>query len=409
MKIMKKLEAALAAELEKLKQEGRMKGKEEIIVEVRRAAGVKGPRYLLKGRGSKEFIRMNSNSYLGLALREDMIAADEEGTRRFGVGPGAVRFISGTFKAHRDLEHRLAAFHGREDAMIFSAAYVTVGGVITSLISKETFVVSDELNHNSIINAIKLGRPPFRAVYKHNDLGDLKRCLDEAKAGAAKRVLVVTDGIFSMRGDHAPLKEILELVHSYDDHFAEGAFLVVDDSHGVGACGRTGRGTEEMTGARVDVLIGTLGKAYGVNGGYVTASRALITYLREHAAMYIYSNPITVGEACATMKALDILESDEGARILEHLRAMTKRFEDGLVKLGYETIPGEHPVTPLVLHDTDRTRALVAHLLENGVLATGMTFPVVPRGAEEIRFQINADHTEADIDEVLAAIGSFGK
>lgn len=352
---------------------------------------------------------MNSNSYLGLSLRDDMIKAEEEGTREFGVGPGAVRFISGTFKAHRDLEHKLAAFHGREDAMIFSAAYVTVGGVITSLISKETYVISDELNHNSIINAIKLGlgKSTLRSVYKHNSLEDLKHSLDEAVKSGAKRALVVTDGIFSMRGDHAPLKEIVELVHSYDDKFPEDAFVVVDDSHGVGACGLTGRGTEELTGARVDVLIGTLGKAYGVNGGYVVGSRGLITYLREHAAMYIYSNPITVGEAYAASKALDILESDEGKAILAHLRAVTKRFEDGIVKLGYETIPGEHPVTPLVLHDTAKTKALVAFLLEHGVLATGMTFPVVPRGAEEIRFQINADHTDADIDEVLNIIAGF--
>ncbi len=406
---MKKLEAVLAADLEKLKAEGRLKGKEEIIVGIKKASGKKGPRYLLRGHGNQEFIRMNSNSYLGLSLRDDMIKAEEEGTREFGVGPGAVRFISGTFKAHRDLEHKLAAFHGREDAMIFSAAYVTVGGVITSLISKETYVISDELNHNSIINAIKLGlgKSTLRSVYKHNSLEDLKHSLDEAVKSGAKRALVVTDGIFSMRGDHAPLKEIVELVHSYDDKFPEDAFVVVDDSHGVGACGLTGRGTEELTGARVDVLIGTLGKAYGVNGGYVVGSRGLITYLREHAAMYIYSNPITVGEAYAASKALDILESDEGKAILAHLRAVTKRFEDGIVKLGYETIPGEHPVTPLVLHDTAKTKALVAFLLEHGVLATGMTFPVVPRGAEEIRFQINADHTEADIDEVLNIIAGF--
>lgn len=406
---MKKLEAALAADLTQLKAEGRLKGKEEIIVGIKKPSGAKGPRYLLKNRGDKEFIRMNSNSYLGLSLRDDMIEAEEKGTREFGVGPGAVRFISGTFKAHRDLEHKLAKFHGREDAMIFSAAYVTVGGVITSLISKETFVVSDELNHNSIINAIKLGlgKSALRSVYKHNSLEALRDSMEEAVKSGAKRALVVTDGIFSMRGDHAPLKEIVELVHSYSDKFPEDAFVVVDDSHGVGACGCTGRGTEEMTGAKVDVLIGTLGKAYGVNGGYVVGSRGLITYLREHAAMYIYSNPITVGEAYATLKALEILDSEEGKKILAHLRAMTRKFEDGIVKLGYETIPGEHPVTPLVLRDTDKTRALVNYLLEHGVLATGMTYPVVPRGAEEIRFQINGDHTEADIDEVLNIIAGF--
>lgn len=404
---MKKLEAVLNAELEQLKAEGRMKGKEDIIVAVRKASGNKGPRYLLRDHGDKEFIRMNSNSYLGLSLRDDMIAAEEEGTRNFGVGPGAVRFINGTFKAHRDLEHKLAAFHGREDAMIFSAAYVTVGGVITSLISKETAVISDELNHNSIINAIKLSRPCCKDIYKHNDMNDLKRALEAAVAKGAKRVMVVTDGIFSMRGDNAPLKEVVDITHSFDDKFAEGAFVVMDDSHGVGACGKTGRGTEEMTGARVDVLIGTLGKAYGVNGGYVCASRNVCTYLREHAPMYIYSNPITVGEAAATMKALEILDSEEGLKILEHIRAMTKKFEDGLKKLGYETIPGQHPVTPLVLRDTDRTHAMVNYLKDNGVLATGMAFPVVPKGDEEIRFQINGDHTESDIDTVLKIIAEF--
>jgi len=404
---MKKLEAALAKVLEQLKEEGRLKGKEQITVAVKKANGTKGPRYLLRGRGEKEFIRMNANAYLGLQLREDMIAAEEEGTRLFGTGPGAVRFISGSHLAHRDLEKALAAFHGRDDAMAFSAAYMAVGGVITSLISKETFVVSDELNHNSIINAIKLGRPMGRAVYKHNDLEDLKRCLADAKASGAARCLVITDGIFSMRGDNAPLKEIEETVHAASDDFAENAILVVDDSHGVGACGATGRGTEELTGGKADVLIGTLGKGFCVNGGYVVSSQGLITYLREHAAMYIYSNPITVGEAYAAKKAIEILDSAEGKKILAHLKAMTKRFEEGLVALGYETIPGDHPVTPLVLHDTALTKAMVAYLLENGVLATGMTFPVVPRGAEEIRFQVNADHTEADIDEVLEIIKLF--
>lgn len=406
---MKRLESVLAADLERLSAEGRRKGREEIIVGTKPASGKFGPRFFLKGHGSKEFIRLNSNSYLGLSFRPELLAAEEKASREFGVGPGACRFISGTQAPHRDLEKKLAAFHGREDAIIFSAAYTTVGGVITSLVSPETAVISDELNHNSIINAIRLSRPQVKFVYSHNNMEDLKAKIAEAVKSGAKRLIVVTDGVFSMRGDYAPLKELVQIVHSADDSFPENAIVIMDDSHGVGAYGPTGRGTEEICGAKVDVLIGTLGKAYGVNGGYACSSKTVITYLKEHAAMYIYSNPISAGEAAAVAASLDILQSDEGKKILAHLSAVTKRFEDGLKKLGYETIEGPHPVTPMVLRDTAKTRAMVAHLLEGGVLATGMTYPVVPKGAEEIRFQINADHTEADIDKVLEVIASFPK
>ena len=183
---------------------------------------------------------------------------------------------------------------------------------------------------------------------------------------------------------------------------------MADDSHGIGAFGRTGRGVEEHTGSGpVDVLVATLGKALGVNGGYVTGSRVLTGYLRETAPTYIYSNPITVGEAAAALKAVEILDSPEGLRLLDHLRAMTARFEQGLLRLGYETIPGEHPVVPLMVRDTAKTTALVAHLRRHGILATGLKFPVVPRGDESIRFQVSADHTPHDIDSVLAVLESF--
>jgi glycine C-acetyltransferase len=213
-----------------------------------------------------------------------------------------------------------------------------------------------------------------------------------------------------MRGDHAPLDEIVEICRKYDDRFEENVVLIVDDSHGVGAFGATGRGTEEYVGLElgsVDVLVGTLGKAFGVNGGYVTSSHAVINFLRETSPMYIYSNPITVGEANAAVKALELLDSANGRALLDNLRSLTKRFEDGLVRLGYEVIPGEHPVVPLMVRDTAQTRALVAHLRAHGVLATGLAYPVVPRGDEEIRFQVNADHTAADIDAVLEVLASF--
>src|SRR5690606_18109848 len=261
---------------------------------------------------------------------------------------------------------------------------------------------------NCIINAMRLARPQDKAVYPHCDMTGVQVALEKASQQNAARAIVVTDGIFSMRGDHAPLDEIMRIAAEFDDRFPENVIVVVDDSHGVGAFGTTGRGTEEYTSsAPADVLVGTLGKAFGVNGGYVTSHDAVIRYLRETSMMYIYSNPITAAEASAALRSLELLDSAAGRKLLERLRALTKRFEDGLVRLGFEIIPGEHPVVPLMVRNTARTRALVAHLRANGVLATGLAYPVVPRGDEEIRFQVNADHTEADIDEVLDILSRF--
>lgn len=398
---------ALSAELDALRERGTLKGAESVITRVLPAEGERGPRYLLVGEGDQPFLKMNSNNYLGMSLRPELRRAEEAATHDFGVGPGAVRFISGTYQAHVDLEARLAAFHGRESAMIFSSAYAAVLGVLVPLTTADTVVISDELNHNCIINAMRLSRPKDKQVYKHLDLGDLDAKL-AAAVGTCRRVVVVTDGIFSMRGDHAPLPEILAIARRWDERFPENVVVMVDDSHGVGAFGRTGRGTEEFTGSgQADMLVATLGKALGVNGGYVTGSKVLTSYLRETAATYIYSNPITVGECAAALAALDILDGPQGVGLLGHLRAMTARFEQGLLRLGYETIPGEHPVTPLMVRDTAKTTALVAHLRRHGILATGLKYPVVPRGDESIRFQISADHTPYDIDSVLAALESF--
>ncbi|MFQ5742115.1 MAG: aminotransferase class I/II-fold pyridoxal phosphate-dependent enzyme [Acidobacteriota bacterium] len=399
-----RLTVALAAHLAQLEENGTAKGAESVVTAARPPDEELGPRFSLAGEGERAFVRMNSNSYLGMSLRPDIIGAEEEAAAAFGTGPGAVRFISGTYSTHVELESKLADFHGREAAMIFSAAYATVMGTISPMVTTETSVISDELNHNCIINAIRLSRPLDKAVYPHLDMAALERAIEAAK-GRAKRVLVVTDGIFSMRGDHAPVDEIMEIARRHDDAFEENVVVVVDDSHGVGAFGDSGRGTEEYTGSPpVDVLIATLGKALGVNGGYVVGSATLIRFLRETAPFYIYSNPITASEAKAALVALEILTSSEGSRLLEKLRSLTARFEKGLVDLGFEVIPGEHPIVPLMVRDTERTRALVKHLYDNDVLATGLAYPVVPRGDEEIRFQINADHTEADIDQVLGVL-----
>ncbi|MEE8407846.1 MAG: aminotransferase class I/II-fold pyridoxal phosphate-dependent enzyme, partial [Acidimicrobiia bacterium] len=364
-----------------------------------------GRRYRLAG-SDQQFVRMNSNSYLGLPLHPAVLAAEETGTQQFGAGPGAVRFISGTYQTHLDLEQRLAGFHGREAAIIFSSAYAAVLSTLASLITPETVVLSDELNHNCIISGVRMSRPVSRVVYPHLDMSALDRALGEA-AGTAKRAVVITDGVFSMRGDFADLSAINDVAGRHDLAYPENVVVVVDDSHGVGAYGATGRGTEEETKGAADVLIGTLGKAFGVNGGYVAGTDPLVSFLREKSLMYIYSNPITAGEAAAAEMSVSILDSPEGEEMLAHLREMTSRFESGLVEAGYETISGPHPIVPLMVRETERTAALVDHLFENRILATGLNFPVVPKGSEEIRFQVNADHVTGDLDYVLTVLGDF--
>lgn len=403
-----RLTGLLSLELGELRAQGTVKGEESVVERIVAAQGERGPRLLLRGEGEKLFLRMNSNSYLGLSTAAEVMAAEDDGLRAFGCGPGAVRFISGSYGVHEDLEARLAAFHGREAAMVFSSAYMAMLGVVPALVSPDTAVISDALNHNCIINAIRMARPREKSVYRHNSVAELETRLAEAAAQGCRRALVITDGIFSMRGDHAPLDRIAAVCSAHDREFPENVVLLVDDSHGVGAFGRSGRGTEEFTGCPpVDLLVGTLGKAFGVNGGYLVSSAVLRSYLREKAATYIYSNPITPAEAAAARRAVEIVDSPRGLELLEHLRAMTARFEQGLLRLGYETIPGEHPVVPLMVRDTARTSALVVHLRANGVLATGLNYPVVPKGDEEIRFQVSAEHTPADIDEVLAVLAGF--
>ena len=404
---MDRLNTVLDAHLADLDSSGTAKGREAVVTQVLPAGEARGPRFRLDGEGDRDFLRMNSNSYLGLGLHPAVIEAEEEGSRAYGAGPGAVRFISGTYDVHVELERALAAFHRREAAMAFSSAYATIVSTLVPLVTDETVLISDALNHNCIINAMRLARPKAKAIYAHNDVRELEAAL-AAHAGSARRALVVTDGIFSMRGDHAPLAEILEVCRAFDERYPENVVSLVDDSQGVGAFGATGRGVEEYTNSGpADVLVGTLGKAFGVNGGYVTGNASLVRFLRESSPMYIYSNPITPGEAKAARRAVGIVDSDEGRGLLDRLRALTRRFEEGLGRVGIETIPGEHPVVPMMIRDTDRTRALVRYLFDHGVLVTGLAYPVVPRGDEEIRTQINADHTEGDIDYVLDLLGAY--
>ena len=393
--------------LAKLQAEGLAKGSEKVICEVVPAAAGKGSRYRLAGYGDRRFLRMNSNSYLGFSRHPEVIAAAETAARRFGCGPGAVRFISGTCQPHIELEKELARFHGRDACMLFSAAYAAVLGLLPQLITPETMVLSDALNHNSIINALRLAGPAKKAVYRHLDMGDLESRIKEC-VGKARRLLVVSDGIFSMRGDFVPLSELVEICRRYEEHFVEGIVTVVDDSHGIGALGESGRGVEEFCRVQADILVATLGKALGVNGGYVVAPQTIIDYLRESAPFYIYSNPLSPAEAAAALAALRLLESPEGLESLNRMRSLARRFAAGVTALGYEIIPGPHPIVPLMIRDSQKTTALVEYLLAHDILATGLNYPVVPRGDEEIRFQITASHTETDIDQVLNVLKDFG-
>jgi glycine C-acetyltransferase len=401
---LEKLNAALRADVARLTMEGRAKSAERVIVGYLPGQGARGPRYRLSG-SSREFLRMNSNSYLSLSNHPEVLAAADDAAHRFGAGPGAVRFIDGTCAPHVELEERIAHFVGRPAARVFNSAYTTVLGLAITLAGPDTFWIGDELNHNCIIRAMRVANVPSpqRAIFKHNDLADLERHLEHVPDGA-QRVIVIFDGIFSMRGDNAPLDAIAALVSRYESRFRDGVVTIMDDSHGIGAYGPTGRGTEEHCGAGVDIFVGTFGKAFGVNGGFVAGSPDLVETVRQKADTYIYTNPLGAADAAAAVRAVDVADGPDGRARLANLKARTDQFRSGLTALGFESIPGPHPVVPLLVRDTDRVRGMVAALFDRGILAVGLTFPVVPKGDETIRFQVNAAHTETDINDVLDAL-----
>ncbi len=401
---LEKMNPSLAQEVAELEQHGRAKAPERIIVGYVAAAGDRGPRFKLQG-SDVEYIRMNSNSYLSLSHHSEMLEAADEASKIFGTGPGAVRFIDGTSAPHAELEQRIAGFVNRPSARVFNSAYTSILGLTLTVSTGETHWIGDELNHNCIIRAMRIANVPRerRAIFKHNDVDDLARHLDAVPDGI-ERVIVIFDGIFSMRGDHAPLDRIAEVAQRYESRFRDGVVTVMDDSHGCGAYGATGRGTEEHCGARADILVGTFGKAFGVNGGFVAGSRELIETVRQKADTYIYTNPLGAADCAAAVKAVELADGEDGRQRLGNLLDRTRQFREGLSGLGFESIPGPHPVVPMLVRDTDRTHQMVRGLHERGILAVGLTFPVVPRGDETIRFQINAAHTEADIAQVLAAL-----
>lgn len=404
---LEKLDQALIRDVENLREEGRAKLPERIITEYIPPRNGRGPRYKLKNT-PQEFIRLNSNSYLSLANHPQLIEAADEATRELGVGPGAVRFIDGTYHYHVELENRIARFLDKPAAKIFNSAYTANCGFALSVSTKQTYWIGDQLNHNSIIRAMRIANVPRenKAIYNHNDMNHLKKCLDEVPENM-DRIVIIFDGVFSMRGDYAPVDKITGLAEQYNEKFKDGVITVVDDSHGIGAYGDSGRGTAEFCEARPDVIVGTFGKAFGVNGGFVAGSDALIEAVRQKADTYIYTNPLGVADCAAAIKAIDICDSPEGQTRLKYLKERIQQFRDGVSRLGYESIPGPHAVVPVLVRDTQKTRHMVQHFYDNGVLVVGLTYPVVPRGDETIRFQINAAHTQADVDYVLEVMKNY--
>jgi len=370
--------------------------------------------------GGKTYRIFNSNDYLGLRFNSELRAGEEAASKKYGTGPGAVRFISGTLKVHRDLEKAVAKFHGREEAMVFSSAFATNMAVIfcmikgqsaDSLVSDNVLVISDELNHRSIIDGIRVSGLPKeqREIFKHMQAADLARVL-EAHKGQHKRVVVVTDGVFSMLGEYQNLREIRKVIDQYDSVYEEGAVLIVDDAHGIGAFGATGRGCEEVSGGRADLLVGTFGKALGSDGGYVVGDKILIDYLRESAATYIYSNSISPGTAGAALAAVELIDKPAGKKLLKQSQENVKTFQKMMQKLGFKfAAESVHPIQPLLIGDTTKTKQLKEKLFTQGILVTNINYPVVPKGRDEIRVQISAAHTQKDLEYFVDACAKVGR
>ncbi|MBS3110028.1 aminotransferase class I/II-fold pyridoxal phosphate-dependent enzyme [Candidatus Woesearchaeota archaeon] len=380
-------------------------------------SGFRNGRAVING---KEYLIFNSNDYLGLRHNAKIKRAEEEASKTYGAGPGAVRFISGTMQIHRDLEKALAKFHGREEGMIFSSAFAANMAVLhciikgqsrDSVVHPDTLVISDELNHRSIIDGIRVAGldKDHKMIFRHMDLEDLDKVLSENK-GKFKRVLIVTDGIFSMLGEHQDIGKMQEICDKHDNDYEEGIITVVDDSHGVAGFGKTGRGCEEASNGKCDLLVGTLGKGFGADGGYVVGDKTMVDYLRESSATYIYSNPFSPGTAGASLASVNLVDSAEGHRLLHNLNSNISYFKEKATKLGFKfACDSSHPIQPLLIGDTAKTKALTKALFEAGILVTNINFPVVPKGRDEIRVQISAAHSREELDAFIEKMATAGK
>jgi len=351
----------------------------------------------------RRVLNMCANNYLGLADHPEVIAASHAAVEQWGYGLASVRFICGTQTLHRELECDLTGFLGTEDTILYSSCFDANGGLFETILGPEDAVISDELNHASIIDGIRLCKAQ-RYRYKNRDLADLKARLDEARAAGARFLLIATDGVFSMDGYIAPLAEICELADRYD------ALVMVDDSHAVGFIGATGRGTPELHGVtqRIDVLTGTLGKALGgASGGYTSGRSEIVQLLRQRSRPYLFSNTLAPVIAGASLKVFALIE--QGGELRRRLFENAAHFRAQMKKLGFTLAGADHPIIPVMLGDARLARDMAAAMMERGVYVIGFSFPVVPRGQARIRTQMSAAHTFDHIDEAVAAFTTAGR
>lgn len=348
-------------------------------------------------------INMCANNYLGLANNPRIIKAARESYDKWGYGLSSVRFICGTQQIHKELEAALARFFGFEDAILYSSCFDANGGLFETITTAEDAIISDQLNHASIIDGVRLSKAK-RYRYNNNDMEDLERCLKEADEAGARIKLIATDGVFSMDGIIANLKGICDLADKYD------ALVMVDDSHASGFTGKTGRGTQEFCGVqgRVDILTSTLGKALGgASGGFTLAKKEVIDLLRQKSRPYLFSNTLAPAMAAASLEVLKLID-DEPER-LEKLRENTEYFRKGVEKIGLDVIPGVHPICPVMVYDPINAIKIADEMLERGVYCVAFKYPVVPKEKDRIRVQISAAHSKEDLDFVLELFAEMKK
>lgn len=342
-----------------------------------------------------------ANNYLGLADHPDVVAAAEQALEDHGYGMASVRFICGTQDVHKELEQRIAGFLGMEDVILYGSCFDANTGLFETLLDEQDAVISDALNHASIIDGVRLCKAS-RFRYANNDMADLERCLKEAQGSRFR--LIATDGVFSMDGIIANLAEICTLADTYD------AMVMVDDSHAVGFMGPNGRGTPEHWGVqdRVDIVTGTLGKALGgASGGYTASSGVVVEWLRQRSRPYLFSNSLAPVIATTSIAILDMLETGDALRA--HLHTNAFRFRDGMTAMGFDLVTGEHPIIPVMLGDAQLASDMSARLLEKGIYVVGLSFPVVPKGQARIRTQMSAAHTTDQVDRAIDAFTDVGR
>jgi glycine C-acetyltransferase len=382
-----------AAELEALRAAGTFKRFNVL-------ESTQGPLVRMAGRG--EVVVLSSNNYLGLADHPEVVRGGIEGLEQYGAGTASVRFICGTFVPHLELEQALAAFSGTEAALTYVSCWNANEALIPTLTDETTVILSDRLNHASIIDAIRLSKPERKVLYEHSDMDQLREGLRSCRPD--QRKLVITDGVFSMEGDLARLPEILELARTHD------ATVIVDDSHGVGVLGATGRGVVEHFGVvgEVDVITGTLGKALGgAAGGYVASSEAVCELLAQRSRPQLFSNALPPTVACSALAALRVLEAHP--ELLERLRENVRYFRAGLEERGFDPLEGESAIIPVIVGETASAIELSERLLDHGVFVTGFGYPVVPEGTARIRIQASAAHEPEHIDRALEAFSTVAE